>query len=396
MSKRKKTQEEYVAELNLIHPNIEVIDTYLGGKYRIKHRCKECGYGSNGEWQPTPANLLSGHNCPICSPTNKKIGPAPEFRNSIWASSYKALFKNYMTEDQMKSYTPFSASKISMHCPDCGATKMIAPQTISGMGCFGCKCSDGQSYPNKFVYALLDQLAVNYISEYSPNWAENKRYDIYIPSIDCIIENHGMQHYEEQLGIFGDYTDIKDNDEYKKQLAKRNGIKHYISLDCRYSTIDWISKSILQSLLPEILNFTESSINWCDCAEYATKNIVRAVADLWNNDLAVKEICEQTANSKSTVIRYLNKANKLGWCEYSGNEANKRNIALDIFKARSAGRRRKVYCVELNKYFDSLTAAAQFLNCTPGHVQACCSGRYSHVKGYHFQYIDSAPEQLNK
>ena len=45
MSKRKKTQEEYVAELNVIHPNIEVIDIYLSGKCRIKHRCKECGYG---------------------------------------------------------------------------------------------------------------------------------------------------------------------------------------------------------------------------------------------------------------------------------------------------------------------------------------------------------------
>ena len=385
MSKRKKTHEEYVAELEALHPNIEVIGTYLGGKYKIKHRCMECGYGSNGEWQPTPANLLFGHNCPICSPTNKKIGPPPEFRNSIWASEDREFFAKYMTETQLKLYTPRSRKKVVVTCPDCGTKKAIAPMTLWSAG-LGCRCSDGQSYPNKFVYALLNQLTINYITEYSPDWAENKRYDIYIPGINCIIENHGMQHYEEQFGVFGNLSETQQNDQYKQQLAKMNGVVSYISLDCRYSNTEWIKASILDSGLPELLCFSEADIDWQKCTEYTAKNMVRTVADLWNMGLAATEIRKQTFLSRTTVLRYLNKASDLGWCVYNALEADMRNRERGIFKARSASKARKVYCFELDKYFESLSAAAEFLggSVTVSNIQQCLNGRAHNTMGYHF------------
>lgn len=395
---KRRTTAEYSTELSTVNPYVGIIGEFKAISVKTPHICKKCGYGANGEWMPTPANLLwKKSGCPICS--GRFVGPAPNYVNSIWASNYKELFKSYMTEDQMKLYTPFSAKKISMHCPDCGSVKIIAPQTISGMGSFGCSCSDGQSYPNKFIYALLNQLAINYITEYSPDWSENKRYDIYIPSINCIIENHGRQHYEEQTGVFDNLTDTQQNDEYKIQLAKKNGIEHYINLDCRYSTADWICASVLHSVLPKLLNFSDESIDWQECAKYATKNRIRVAAELWNSGLTVREIYEKMFIGKTTAYDYLNKARKLGWCSYTSKENNKRSKERGVFATRAAQKAKKVYCFELDQYFNSLSDAARFLNTygskiTAGNIQQCCSGRYHSVSGYHFCYANKIDEYI--
>ena len=60
---RTKTHENYVAEVAIINPNIEVIEQYAGAETKILHRCKVDGY----EWSVLPSNVLSGHGCPVCN-----------------------------------------------------------------------------------------------------------------------------------------------------------------------------------------------------------------------------------------------------------------------------------------------------------------------------------------
>lgn len=60
---RKKTHEEYVAEVNAVNPNIEIVDKYIDAKSKILHRCKIDGY----EWYVRPSSILSGIGCPRCS-----------------------------------------------------------------------------------------------------------------------------------------------------------------------------------------------------------------------------------------------------------------------------------------------------------------------------------------
>lgn len=40
----KKTHDEYVSEVSIINPFIEVIDTYINSRTKIRHRCKHDGY----------------------------------------------------------------------------------------------------------------------------------------------------------------------------------------------------------------------------------------------------------------------------------------------------------------------------------------------------------------
>ena len=60
---RKKTHEEYVEELKIKNPNIEVVGTYVNAHTSILHKCKIDGY----EWMAKPNNILSGKGCPKCA-----------------------------------------------------------------------------------------------------------------------------------------------------------------------------------------------------------------------------------------------------------------------------------------------------------------------------------------
>lgn len=61
---RKKTHNEFVNELNVKHPQIEVLQEYITAKTRIKFRCKAHQY----EFNYTPdAILKSVHGCKYCA-----------------------------------------------------------------------------------------------------------------------------------------------------------------------------------------------------------------------------------------------------------------------------------------------------------------------------------------
>lgn len=62
MGSRKKTHEEYVAELAIKNPNVEVVGEYDGNKTPILHHCKIHGV----DWLMTPTNALKGKGCQRC------------------------------------------------------------------------------------------------------------------------------------------------------------------------------------------------------------------------------------------------------------------------------------------------------------------------------------------
>lgn len=316
---QRKTQQEYINKVADVNPDIEVVGDYIRNDCKIAHKCKKCGYGSNDEWLISPVSIWEGRQCPVCM--GKIIGPAPEYQNSIWASEYKEYFSKYMTEDQMKKYKPNSANKITLPCPNCRQEKPIIIRNLLHQG-FGCICGDGQSYANKFVHALLMQLKIPHITEYTPSWLKDRKYDIYISQINCIIENHGIQHYDYR-GQFTTRTieEEQQNDQYKQAMAFKNGIKNYIILDCRKSKQEYLQQSIMSSDLVGLLGLSNAGINWQECDEFAVSNVVKTVAGLWNSGLSIKEIKQQTLLSQAAIYNYLQKGNMLSWCKYFAEES---------------------------------------------------------------------------
>lgn len=225
--------------------------------------------------------------------------------------------------DEAKQYTCNSKHKIKPICPHCHKTsdKYITIERVYNDG-YRCKCSDNISFPEKFFLNFLDQLKIDYDYQVGKNilgWdTKDKRYDFYINNNKCIIETHGRQHYEKVGGMYeGQYEKIIANDKLKYDLAKQNGIKNYIVINCMKSEKDWIKNSIMNSMLPILLNFTEDDIDWNECTKIASGNYCKEVCNYYNeHDVLLKDMCNKFHLNSKTIQRYLTIGNDVGWCDY--------------------------------------------------------------------------------
>lgn len=59
---KKKTHEEYVVELTVKNPNLEVVDKYIDANTKILHHC----IAHNLYWKIKPSSVLQGCGCEIC------------------------------------------------------------------------------------------------------------------------------------------------------------------------------------------------------------------------------------------------------------------------------------------------------------------------------------------
>lgn len=305
-----KSHESYVLELSQKRHNVIVLGTYVNNKTKILHKCLICGY----EWEVSPDKVLQHHLCPVCA--HKVIGSAPDYQNSIWANVHlRHALSKYIDEETMKQYMPSSGQRIKFSCPDCGVIKEVSVNNLCQQR-FRCVCSDGVSFPNKFVFAVISQIDKSITTEFVPKWAKNKRYDLYIKNFNMIIENHGPQHYEEVALWKRDLKEEQENDKLKEILAQQNGIINYIVLDCRYSTKEWIKNSIMTSRLPQLLGFNEGDIDWDYAFEYANKNLIKEAMSIYKEGMSAKEFAKILNVSHATANKYLNIAHSLNWCNY--------------------------------------------------------------------------------
>lgn len=97
---------------------------------------------------------------------------------------------------------------------------------------------------------------INFIHDSTTSWSDTKRYDFYLPDHNIIIETHGEQHYDDKFISYGGRTlkEEQENDKYKEQIARDNGVKHYIVIGCRYSDNKWIKENILKSDLSKSIS----------------------------------------------------------------------------------------------------------------------------------------------
>jgi hypothetical protein len=228
--------------------------------------------------------------------------------------------------DEAKLYTCHSNKKIYPICPNCGniRDKQVSIDKIFNYKSTGCACSDGISYPEKFVFSLLQQLNILFIYQFTKTnkgWCDKYKYDFAILEKSCIIETHGIGHYNKSGYVsLGSKTlqEEQENDIIKEQLSKTNGIEHYIVLDCRKSELEWIKKSVMESELPTLFNFTEGDINWLKCEKYACKNIIKEICEYkeQNKNKTNESISKKYSISSKTVSGYLQVGKKIGWCNY--------------------------------------------------------------------------------
>lgn len=353
-----------------------------------KYTCNVCGWTEG--WM-IENSLKKGFNCACCSNRVVVSGINDIKTTDPWMTKW-------ISEEDAKSHTKGSGEKINVTCPDCGNKKRMRIDLIYSGKSISCTCSDGISYPEKFMTSMMSQIGINFKTQVTRtvfNWCD-KRYDFYIPSLNMIIETHGIQHYEEtRRNGARTLEEEHENDRLKKELALNNGIEHYIELDCRHSNLEYIKNSILNSDLSKL--FDLSKIDWLKCEEFSLKNIVKEVCDYWNNKDEWETTCTIANNNEwgisgiSTIIRYLKIGSELGWCNYnpkeemmkSAKKLNKNGKQIEIFKDdNSLG----VFesASELERQSEKLFGVKLY----QGNISAVCLKKKSQYKGFIFRYIN--------
>lgn len=358
-----------------------------------KYHCNKCGY----EGWIIEYNLLNGARCFCCINQVTVLGV-----NTIWDTD-RWMCDLGVSEEDAKKYTKSSSVKIYPICPCCGRIKNngIYIYNIYSAKTIWCQCSDGYSYPNKFICELLNQLNDiynfnNMFFEYSPDWIKPKRYDSYfkINNKEYIVEmdgalGHGKRIHSKDKKSIQESIDI---DNYKDLKAKEHGIE-VIRINCDRSDLEFIKNNILNSKLVEV--FDLNNIDWIKCEEFALSNIVKKVCELKSNnpDISTEEIRKMVNLNRSTVIRYLEKGAKLGWCNYNPKEELKKSNAKN---GKLHGKSVEIYnkngiflgtfesCGELTRISKELFG----VKFDQANISSVCLGKRPHHHGFSFKYVE--------
>ena len=296
--------------------NIKIINrTYNNSKYNQSIKWYECQCTNcNSHFNRTEYELNKSIGCPVCSNAPKKVVKGV---NDIATTDPWMIPFFYNIEDAY-THTKRSSKKTYMRCPDCQRKsdhKISISNLYKNKG-FQCICSDGISYPNKFIYKFVEQLNVeNVIREYSPEWLGLRKFDIYFEyeNRKYVIEMDGGLGHGRIKFASKEKDDIGlEIDNEKDNLAKQHNI-YVIRIDAQKSELEYLKYNIEISVLSNIFNLSE--IDWIDCEEFARSNLIKTICNEYENDIFISpEILSKKYNlSYRTIINYINIGRKIGW-----------------------------------------------------------------------------------
>ena len=171
---------------------------------------------------------------------------------------------------------------------------------------------------------VLEQLHINFETEFSPSWVKPYKYDFFIPELKLIIEmdgglGHGKKSFNDtkvdKLGL--------KRDKIKDVLANEHNIKIF-RINSDVSEKNFLKENIKLEL-ESIFSF--ENVNWDECDRYTTSSLVKIVCDDYHTKKEKPiDIAKTYHICKETVITYLKKGAEFGWCDY--NPSEERSIYL--------------------------------------------------------------------
>lgn len=354
-----------------------------------------CGHKPN---LITPNSYKNGVRCPVCCGQKVEVGI-----NDI-ATTHHELLIYFVNSNDAKTNSIGSKTYILFKCIICGKQKKMLAFNLLQFG-FSCpKCGDGISYPNKFMYNLLEQLKEKFDREVKFDWCifenynnSNKNdygiYDFVIENKKIIIEmdgriGHGVNiHSQSDMSL----EDTIYRDGKKDDLAKQNRY-NIIRIDCKYKDsskrFDYVKESILSSPLNSIYDL--SKINWKLIHSRCLDSLVNEVCMLWEQTRDISQIIKTTKLSNNTVLRYLKDGASVGLCGYTYEEA----IKLRSLKAqRSKMKPIKITYKNETFYSSSTMTFIGYYNDKYNKklyyesIRQCLTNQKQSYKGFTFQYM---------
>lgn len=119
-----KSPDKFIEQMVLINPNIEILGQYKNNKAPLLVRCRNC----KREWEAKPDNLLQGKGCAACAGVLRST-------TEIFASS----IKNLGTDVKILGQYINNRTKIDCMCLNCGHSWTARPANLlRGQACPSC------------------------------------------------------------------------------------------------------------------------------------------------------------------------------------------------------------------------------------------------------------------
>ena len=357
---------------NMYGNEFELAEEYHGvsEKHKFIHHLNN---GDNHVFVTTFSLLYLGEKCPYCSNNKVLVG----FNDIATTNPYVAsLFKN---QEETYKYVELSNQRVDFICPNCSNAVNQIIANVSKNGEVSCPhCSDGISYPNKFMFNCLKQIENKFDfleREYKPDWCKFKYnnitktglYDIYfgINGNEYIIEMDGGFHKNPHVKSELSLEDIIYIDNQKTILAEEHGIT-VIRIDCAYPVFrdryEYIKNNILSSELRNIIDL--NLISFDKANSDSLQSLLLIACNLWNEGKSTQEIANIISISIGTTREYLKSGVKYGFCDYSKEENKYRQNFV-----------KKVICLNTKEIFNNSADAGKKIGIKPQCIQACCTGK---------------------
>lgn len=349
--------------------------------------CRNCGYKT----EKLESELKRGIGCPVCGIISKKVIKGINDIGTLRPD----LASYFVNDDDKYKYSICSGKKVLMRCPICNMTKMYPISDLNQYGELKCICGDGSSYPNKFMFNTLCQLDIDFVTEYTPKWANGKRYDFYVPSKNLIIEMDGSFHYVDNDMSGQTKEESRLVDDWKEFVAKENGLV-VVRIDCAYFNNDrfkYVRNNIITNKeLNKHINL--SNVIWEDADRFALSNRVKEICDLWSSGKfnTTSEISIQAKISQSAVQKYLKKGSELGWCDY---DPKREAIKSNLLNAKN--RRKSVDVYKNGAYIMRFCGIRPLIakskdilgvHIPSSGVYSCLKGEIDNYNGFSFKYVE--------
>lgn len=287
----------------------------------------------------------------------------------------------------------------------CGRTKVILESNLKAYKSLTCGiCSNRVSIPEKMIYYYLSKYFMDIQEQYRPEFLDGKEIDIFIPSLKIGIEYDGYRWHKNL-----------ENDVIKNNICSKHGITlirirelncpeikttPYCILTPKPTTNGTHMTQPIKELIKILNKDFECNLEIdVDCLRDNADICKRIISTVGFNSLEYlyPEIAKEWDYKKNYPLTPdkipAHTGKKVWWicpiCKksYSSVVASRTgNDQCGCPSCRYTRNYKKVYCVELNKTFESIKSAALFVNRKPCSVTSSAK-KNTTCGGYHWKYI---------